>query len=149
MVEWSVEVAEMLGMTPTIMAFTVLAAGTSIPDAMESIIVARKGMADMAVSNALGSNIFDILFGLSVPYFLKNALNYSNGDYMPVVMCVNDLTVYLIVLVATLGFTIGALAFSSFKLGRGLGWSLLLLYVAVVVGAVLRDYGVLVVGGRC
>ena len=149
MVEWSVDVAEMVQMTPTIMAFTVLAAGTSIPDAMESVIVARKGMADMAVSNALGSNIFDILFGLSVPYFLVNMQNLQLGDHPPVVMCVKDLTVYLAVLLSTLAFTIAALCVMGWKLGRKLGWSLLVLYCAVVVGAILRDYDVIAIGEKC
>ena len=57
-------------MTPTIMAFTVLAAGTSIPDAMESVIVARKGMGDMAVSNALGAQVTCATYFADTPVFL-------------------------------------------------------------------------------
>jgi Ca2+/Na+ antiporter len=96
-----------------------------------------------------GSNIFDILFGLSVPFFLANMLNLSNGEPSPVVMCVTDLQLYLAVLLITLGFTVGALALSCFKLGRGLGSSLLVLYLAVVACAVLRDYDIIVIGAKC
>lgn len=45
------------------MGLTFLAAGTSIPDLITSVIVARKGLGDMAVSSSVGSNIFDICVG--------------------------------------------------------------------------------------
>ena len=38
-------------------------AGTSIPDLITSVIVARKGFGDMAVSSSVGSNIFDVTVG--------------------------------------------------------------------------------------
>ena len=46
-----------------IMGLTFLAAGTSIPDLITSVIVARKGFGDMAVSSSVGSNIFDVTVG--------------------------------------------------------------------------------------
>ena len=45
------------------MGLTLLAAGTSIPDLLTSVIVARKGLGDMAVSSSVGSNIFDVCMG--------------------------------------------------------------------------------------
>merc|ERR1719272_2047699 len=48
----------------------VLSAGTSVPDAIGSLLVARDGQGDMAVSNAIGSNLFDILLGLGLPWML-------------------------------------------------------------------------------
>ena len=53
-----------------IMGLTFLAAGTSVPDLLTSVIVARMGEGDMAVSSSIGSNIFDICFGLPVPWLL-------------------------------------------------------------------------------
>lgn len=50
---------------------TVLAIGSSLPDCFSSIAVAREGKMDMAISNAFGSNIFDIFFCLGVPFFLQ------------------------------------------------------------------------------
>ena len=96
-----------------------------------------------------GSNIFDILFGLSVPYFLVNMQHISENEPAPVTMCVKDLMIYLAVLLVTLGFTIDALGWTRFKLGRGLGYSLLALYLALVVCAVLRDYDFIVIGEKC
>lgn len=63
-----------LGVPDVIMGITFLAAGTSIPDAISSLLVAREGLGDMAVSNSIGSNIFDILIGLAVPWFIKSAI---------------------------------------------------------------------------
>jgi len=45
------------------MGLTFLAAGTSIPDLITSVIVAKKGFGDMAVSSSVGSNIFDVTIG--------------------------------------------------------------------------------------
>uniref|UniRef100_A0A674H1C8 Solute carrier family 24 member 2 n=1 Tax=Taeniopygia guttata TaxID=59729 RepID=A0A674H1C8_TAEGU len=60
MVWWAHQVGETIGITEEIMGLTILAAGTSIPDLITSVIVARKGLGDMAVSSSVGSNIFDI-----------------------------------------------------------------------------------------
>ena len=46
-----------------VMGLTFLAAGTSIPDLITSVIVAKKGFGDMAVSSSVGSNIFDVTIG--------------------------------------------------------------------------------------
>ena len=43
-------------------------------DALSSILVARDGYGDMAVSNALGSNVFDIDLGLGLPYAISIAI---------------------------------------------------------------------------
>merc|ERR1711881_394636 len=54
-----------------VMSFTLLAAGTSIPDLVSSMAVAKAGEGDMAVSSSIGSNIFDILVGLPIPWIIK------------------------------------------------------------------------------
>jgi len=76
MVEWASKLGCLIGIHPAIMGVTVLAAGTSVPDAIGSLIVAREGQGDMAVSNAIGSNVFDILLGLGLPWML-NGLIYG------------------------------------------------------------------------
>eukprot|EP00069_Balaena_mysticetus_P019234 bmy_12054T0 len=68
-----------LGIPDVIMGITFLAAGTSVPDCMASLIVARQGMGDMAVSNSIGSNVFDILIGLGLPWALQTlAVDYGS-----------------------------------------------------------------------
>ena len=54
MVEWCARIGCLLEIPPVVMGTTVLAAGTSIPDALSSISVAKDGYADMAVANAVG-----------------------------------------------------------------------------------------------
>ena len=59
-----------LGISPVIVALTLLAAGTSAPDLIASIDVARDGRGGMAVANAIGSDIFDVFIGLGFPWFV-------------------------------------------------------------------------------
>lgn len=64
--EWIVDgasgIAANLGVSQSIIALTIVAAGTSFPELMTSIIAARKGDTDMALGNVVGSNIFNIFF---------------------------------------------------------------------------------------
>jgi sodium/potassium/calcium exchanger 2 len=68
-----------------VLGFTLLAAGTSIPDMVSSVKVASDGKGDMAVSSSIGSNIFDILVGLPIPWILKIGIIEmgvnGNSDY--------------------------------------------------------------------
>ena len=69
-----------LGIPDTIMGITFLAAGTSVPDTIASVMVARNGYGDMAVSNSIGSNVFDILLGLGLPWFLSTTIRPNGGE---------------------------------------------------------------------
>lgn len=60
-----------LGIPDSVAGITLLAAGTSIPEVFSSVIVARSGLGNMAICNLLGSNIFDVLFCLGVPWLFK------------------------------------------------------------------------------
>lgn len=73
MVTWAEIIGNTIGIPSVIMGLTVLAAGTSVPDLLSSVIVARRGNGDMAVSSSIGSNIFDILVGLPVPWIMYTA----------------------------------------------------------------------------
>lgn len=63
MVWWANLVGAAAYIPPEVMGLTLLAAGTSVPDLITSVIVARKGFGDMAVSSSVGSNIFDVTVG--------------------------------------------------------------------------------------
>ncbi|XP_016112361.1 sodium/potassium/calcium exchanger 2-like [Sinocyclocheilus grahami] len=93
MVWWAHQVGETIGITEEIMGLTILAAGTSIPDLITSVIVARRGLGDMAVSSSVGSNIFDITVGLPLPWLLYSIINSmspvqvsSNGLFCAIVL---------------------------------------------------------------
>jgi Ca2+/Na+ antiporter len=68
MVNWTETLGNTFGIPAVVMGLTFLAAGTSVPDLLSSVIVARRGSGDMAVSSSIGSNIFDILVGLPLPW---------------------------------------------------------------------------------
>ena len=54
--------AEALGMDDRLIGLTIVAFGTSLPELVTSITAAKKGNADIAIGNIVGSNIFNILF---------------------------------------------------------------------------------------
>ncbi len=60
MVDSSVTIARMLGISELIIGLTVVAIGTSMPEIVTSVIAGKKGEADIAVGNVVGSNIFNI-----------------------------------------------------------------------------------------
>ena len=70
LVESAIVISTILHIPQAIIALTVLAIGTSMPDLISSVIVAKQGRGSMAICNALGSNIFDILIGLGVPWLI-------------------------------------------------------------------------------
>ncbi len=61
LVDGAVGVAGALGMDDTVIGLTVVAAGTSAPELATSLVAARRGQADVAVANVLGSNVFNVL----------------------------------------------------------------------------------------
>ncbi len=65
-VHGAVAVARQLDINEAIIGLTVVALGTSLPELATSAIAARKGNADIAVGNVVGSNIFNILFILGI-----------------------------------------------------------------------------------
>ncbi|XP_076025249.1 sodium/potassium/calcium exchanger 3-like [Genypterus blacodes] len=114
-----------LGIPDYIMGITFLAAGTSVPDCMASLIVARQGMGDMAVSNSIGSNIFDILLGLGFPWALRT-LVVDHGSTVPIN---NKGLVYsVILLLASVFLTVMSVHLNHWRLDRRLGFGLLFLY---------------------
>lgn len=68
-----------LGIPDTVMGLTFVAAGVSIPDALSSIAVIKEGHGDMAVSNAVGSNVFDILICLGLPWLIQTTMLDPGG----------------------------------------------------------------------
>jgi K+-dependent Na+/Ca+ exchanger-like protein len=90
-----------------VMGLIPLAAGTSIPDALGSIAVAKQGEGDMAVCNALGSNVFDILLGLGIPWFIKTLfgkeVKFKSGTFGELVV---DVIILVLFLFLFLGFAL-------------------------------------------
>lgn len=130
MVEMTTLAGCYIGIPSAVMGLTLLAAGTSVPDALASVTVARKGHADMAVSNAIGSNVFDILLGLGIPWMLGaivygKSINVTVAPVGTVVIPISILFVIIVLLIAILAIT-------GWKLSKRLGISLFLLYAAFI-----------------
>ncbi|NXC04481.1 NCKX1 protein, partial [Orthonyx spaldingii] len=136
MVWWAHQVGETIGISEEIMGLTILAAGTSIPDLITSVIVARKGLGDMAVSSSVGSNIFDITVGLPVPWFLFSIFN----GLSPVAVSSNGLFCAIVLLFLMLLFVIISIAVCKWKMNKLLGLTMFALYfVFLIISVMLED----------
>ncbi|XP_062246377.1 sodium/potassium/calcium exchanger 1-like isoform X2 [Platichthys flesus] len=136
MVWWAHQVGETIGISEEIMGLTILAAGTSIPDLITSVIVARKGLGDMAVSSSVGSNIFDITIGLPVPWLIFSSIH----GFAPVAVSSNGLFCAIVLLFLMLLFVIISIASCKWKMNKVLGFTMFLLYfVFLVLSVMLED----------
>ncbi|XP_029698217.1 sodium/potassium/calcium exchanger 1 [Takifugu rubripes] len=136
MVWWAHQVGETIGISEEIMGLTILAAGTSIPDLITSVIVARKGMGDMAVSSSVGSNIFDITMGLPIPWLMYSAIH----GLAPVAVSSNGLFCAIVLLFIMLLFVIISIASCNWKMNKALGSTMFLLYfIFLVLSVMLED----------
>jgi len=61
-VDSATAIAKMIGLSERFIGLTIVALGTSLPELVTSVVAARKGNADIAIGNIVGSNIFNILF---------------------------------------------------------------------------------------
>ncbi|XP_053250886.1 sodium/potassium/calcium exchanger 3 isoform X2 [Podarcis raffonei] len=128
-----------LGIPDVIMGITFLAAGTSVPDCMASLIVARQGMGDMAVSNSIGSNVFDILIGLGLPWSLQTlAVNYGSYIYLNS----RGLIYSVGLLLASVFVTVFGVHLNKWKLDKKLGCVCLLLYGIFLCFSIMTEFNV-------
>ena len=131
MVESAVHVAQSFGLPEVIIALTILAAGTSIPDLMSSIIVARRGQGDMAIANAVGSNIFDIAIGLGLPWVF---IILWRGESVQVVT--ENLNSSIILLFATVIALLFLLIVRRWEIGRYAGMLLIGAYLWYILSQI-------------
>ncbi len=127
LVESAVQIAHILNISDSIIALTILAGGTSIPDLLSSVIVAKKGKGGMAISNAVGSNIFDILIGLGAPW-LVFTLFYGN-----VYVSTENLVSSIILLFMTVFAVIFLMVFYRWKMSKKAGYILIFVYICYLI----------------
>ena len=70
-VDNAIDIATNLGVSEKIIGLTIVAAGTSLPELVTSVVAAFKKNSDIAIGNIIGSNIFNIFFILSVSSFVN------------------------------------------------------------------------------
>lgn len=127
LVEAATDIATSLGVSELVIGLTVVAVGTSLPEIATSVLAAARGQRDLAVGNAIGSNIFNILavLGLS-SLFSPSRIPFSDGAISI------DIPVMIAVALACL-----PIFANGFELKRWEGVLFLLYYAAYIVWLVL------------
>ena len=125
MVSWAARMGCIIGIPEVVMGMLVVAAGTSIPDALGSIAVAKAGEGDMAVANAVGSNVFDIWLGLGLPWLI--ILPTKPGGR--VLIETSQLMPSIGILFGVLAMYYFALFFNGWRLTRRAGGAFLVAYL--------------------
>lgn len=132
LVDAVVQLSRSTGVPEVVLSVLAVAAGTSIPDCFASIAAARRGNGAMAISNALVSNVFDILVCLGFPLCILGAkggryeMGVRGGALDPLGKCV--LVVSLLYLLATSIVTLFVLR-HKWNVGKGKGLMLIALYL--------------------
>lgn len=114
-----------LGISSFIMGLIPLAAGTSVPDMLSSVVVAKQGKGDMAVSSSIGSNIFDVAVGLPLPWMVFTAYHFCPMQVGGTPMN-NALSVFI--LLAMVILVIVSIAACGWEMSKGLGFMMFSLY---------------------
>ncbi|MDO4295726.1 MAG: calcium/sodium antiporter [bacterium] len=119
------EIAAAFGLSQTLIGLTIVAMGTSLPELVTSLVAAGKGENELALGNVVGSNIFNILFVLSMSSVISE---------IPVQMeSVFDVAILLVFSVITWVF-----CKTSYQVKRLEGACMLLLYAGYMVYIILR-----------
>lgn len=116
-VDGAADLARLMGVSETIIGMTILAAGTSLPELAASVIAARKGSADMAIGNVVGSCLFNIFFILGVCSAVTP-------------MEVSDVSMVQLLTLVGSGMMFFFFSFSKYKVERWEGVIMTLTYIA-------------------
>ncbi|KAK3596839.1 hypothetical protein CHS0354_015698 [Potamilus streckersoni] len=136
---WMVVIAgDALGIPDTVMGLTLLAAGTSVPDCLASLFAARDGFGDMAVSNSIGSNVFDILACLGVPWLIDTIVNGK-----PISIRSGGLVYSAVTLLATVVYMLLGMFILKWKLNKKFGALCLIVYVIVTTITCLFELNII------
>ena len=114
-----------LGMSQTLVGLTIVSIGTSLPELVTSVVAARKNEVDMAVGNAVGSNIFNILMVLGI----ASAIN-------PVSL-IRENVIDIIILVV-FSVVVWIFAATKKKISRREGIAMVAMYLVYAVYIILR-----------
>ncbi len=119
-VDSATAIAKMIGLSESFIGLTIVALGTSLPELVTSVTAARKGNADIAIGNIVGSNIFNILFVIGTTALIT-----------PVPFASNFLIDSMIAILA--GILLWVSVFKTKKLTRKWGIIMLLCYGAYFI----------------
>ncbi len=124
-VNMATKIARGFGISDSVIALTVVAIGTSLPELVTSVVAVKKGETDLAIGNVLGSCIFNIFLILGVSSFI-NPLSFDIMTFVDVIiMFISGLVVYF--------FTR-----KNNRLGHVKGFIMLAMYVCYIVSLFFR-----------
>lgn len=136
---WMVTIiGDTLKIPETVGGLTLLAAGTSIPELISSVLVVKRaGLVDMALCNSIGSNIFDILICLGLPWFIKSIINmidFSTLDtsITSIVIHSEGLPLTTFSLLLAIIALITSLSMFEWKLSLGVGITCTCIYIVFI-----------------
>ena len=132
-VDGATEVAKALGMSEMLIGLTIVAVGTSLPELVTSIVAARKGENDIAVGNAIGSCIFNVVLILGFCSILEPANVNTHPFY-----ALFDVGVMMLTVVLLFIFSI-----KKREINKWHGIITIALYAIYLTVIILRDTGVL------
>ncbi len=124
-------IATEFGMSNTLIGLTIVAMGTSLPELVTSIVAAKKGEADLALGNVIGSNIFNILLVLGI----SSTVRVITVAFDSVI----DTALLIIVNIIVLAIVLK----KKSSVGRGVGIIMVLMYVVYTAYIIMRNYGML------
>ncbi|CAG4955216.1 unnamed protein product [Colias eurytheme] len=146
LVAWIITIiGDTLNVPDSITGLTILAAGTSLPEAVSSVLVTNHGHGTMGISNSIGSNTFDILLCLGLPWLIKSLFYPCVPGNHWVKINSSGLSYSAISLLSTLFALYGALALNKFQLDWRVGITCAVVYIGYLVLAALIELNVLFV----
>lgn len=93
----AIEVAKVLGVSQSVIALTIVAIGTSLPELVTSVVASKKGEDDMAVGNVVGSNIFNVFFILGLSSVINPIIYDMNSFIDIIIMLFSSVLVYVLI----------------------------------------------------
>lgn len=113
------------GMSQTLVGLTIVSIGTSLPELVTSIVAARKNEVDMALGNAIGSNVFNFLMVLGIASAISPIAFITENIIDIIILIVFSIVVWI-------------MAWTKTKLNKGEGLIMLALYIAYAVYIFVR-----------
>ncbi len=90
-------IASAIGISDRIIALTVVALGTSLPELVTTITAARRNENELLVGNIIGSNIFNICIVLGLPVAIFGAITPESFDMLDIIMLIGSAAVLWLV----------------------------------------------------
>lgn len=118
-------IATSFGLSQTLVGLTVVAVGTSLPELVTSVVASKKGENGLALGNVIGSNLFNILFVLA-----------ASSTISP--MQVAGLSIFDAIFLIVVSILIWGLGRSKYRVDRGEGLAMILIYVAYTAYIIIR-----------